>query len=116
MPRDQRPLLAQSGRTAVGEIGQLVESEADTIGDRSGVSLTWSGRKSIGAACLRSKAGLRTSRADAQLVQSRVGDFMTSAAIHAGVLEMVIVEFIRPARVGVWPCRVAKPVKEGNEA
>jgi len=50
-----RPLVAQSGRTAVGEIGQLVESEADTIGDRSGVSLTWSGRKSIGAACLRSK-------------------------------------------------------------
>jgi len=41
---------------------------------------------------------------------------MTSAAIHAGVLEMVIVEFIRPARVGVWPCRVAKPVREGNEA
>ena len=95
--------VAQSGRTAVGEIGQLVESEADTIGDRSGVSLTWSGRKSSGAACLRSKAGLRTSRADAQLVQSRVGDFMTSAAIHAGVSEIVIAKIIRPARAGTWP-------------
>ena len=41
---------------------------------------------------------------------------MTSATIHAGVLEIVIVEFIRPARVGAWQCRVAKPVKEGNEA
>ena len=41
---------------------------------------------------------------------------MTSATIHVGVFEIVIVEFIRPARVGAWPCHIAKPVKDRNEA
>ena len=56
-----------------------------------------------------------TSRADAQLVQSRVRDFMTGTAIHAGVLQIVIVEIVRPARVGARSCGAAEPVKQGSE-
>jgi hypothetical protein len=41
---------------------------------------------------------------------------MTSAAIHVGVFEIVMVEIIRPARVGAWPCHIAKVVKGRNEA
>ena len=70
----------------------------------------------MGATSLRSKAGLRSSRADAQLMQRQVGDFMTSAAIHVGVFEIVMVEIVRPARVGAWPCHIAKVVKDRNEA
>ena len=81
-------------------------SEADTIGDR----------KSIGAARLQSKAGSKTSRADAQQEQSRVGDFMTKAALHPGVLEIMIVEIIRPARVCARSCGAAEPVKQATEA
>ena len=41
---------------------------------------------------------------------------MTSAAIQAGVVEIMIVESIRPARVGAWPSGAANPVKQGSEA
>jgi len=40
---------------------------------------------------------------------------MTSAAIHVGVFEIVMVEIIRPACVGAWPCQIAKVVKDRNE-
>ena len=89
-----------------GKFIQQLETETDTIGDR----------KSVGTVRLQSNAGLKTSRADAQLEQGRVGDFMTKAALHPGVLEIMIVEIIRPARVGAWPYGTAEPVKQAAEA